>query len=371
MTTEQDSPRPRVSVLDIDPYVPGQSQSGATPTRHKLSSNETPIGPSPKAIDAYRSAAGMLSRYPDGGARLLREAIGTKHGIDPARIVCGTGSGDILNLLSQAFLNPGDEAIHSAHGFLVYKIATMAAGGLPVLASESNLTTDVDAILAAVSPRTRIIFLANPNNPTGTYLAENEIARLHRNLPADVLLVLDAAYAEYVRRNDYEPGLDLTARAKNVVMTRTFSKVYGLASLRIGWCTGPAHIIDAINRIRGPFNVSGPALAAGAAALTDLTHLEIAIDHNAIWLPRVTAAIDELGLTVTPSVANFVLIHFLDEPGRTSAEADSFLLSRGIVLRRMEAYGLPGALRMTIGSEMANNDTVRAIAEFLDGGGPK
>lgn len=367
MKNPQESPQPRPSVLDIDPYVPGQSQSGTAPTRHKLSSNETPIGPSRKAIDAYRSSAGLLSRYPDGDSQLLREAIATKNGIDPDRVVCGTGSGEILNLLAQAFLGPGDEAIHSAHGFLVYKIVTMAAGGLPIVAPETNLTTDVDAILAAVGPRTRMVFLANPNNPTGTYLPESEIARLHANLPQNVLLVLDAAYAEYVRRNDYDSGIDLATRADNVVMTRTLSKIYGLASLRIGWCTGPAAVIDALNRIRGPFNVSGPAIAAGTAALADLTHLEIAIDHNAKWLPRVTAAIDELGLTVTPSVANFVLIHFPNEVGRTAADADAFLLGKGIVLRRMEAYGLPNALRMTIGTETANRDTVQAIAEFLDG----
>jgi histidinol-phosphate aminotransferase len=337
------------------------------PTRHKLSSNETPIGPSPAALAAYREAVRSLDRYPDGSAAELREAIAEMHGLDPARIVCGAGSDEILNLIAHAFLEPGDEAIHSQYGFLVYKIATLAAGGLPVVAPETDLTTDVDAILAAIGPRTRIVFLANPNNPTGTYLPESEIARLHQHLPENVLLVLDAAYAEYVRRNDYDPGLGLATRAANVVMTRTFSKIYGLAGLRLGWCTGPAHVIDALNRVRGPFNVSGPAMAAGAAAVRDLAHLGKAVEHNEIWLPRVTAAIDELGLEVTPSVANFVLIHFPDEPGRTAKDADEYLLGRGIVLRRMEAYGLPNALRMTIGSEAANRDTVAALAEFLGG----
>ncbi len=370
MTDAPSIPRPRPGVLDIDPYVPGRSKSNAAPTRHKLSSNETPLGPSPKAVEAYREASESLALYPDGSARMLREAIAAKHGIDPDRIVCGAGSDEILNLLAQAYLSPGDEAIHSAHGFLVYKIATRAAGAMPIVVPETDLTADVDAILAAVGPRTRMVFLANPNNPTGTYLTESEIDRLHSHLPENVLLVLDAAYAEYVRRHDYDSGLDLATRSNNVVMTRTFSKIYGLAGLRIGWCTGPEEIIDALNRIRGPFNVSAPAIAAGVAALSDLTHLEIAVDHNETWLPRVTAAIDELGLTVTPSIGNFVLIHFPDEPGHTAADADEFLLGKGIVLRRMDAYGLPGALRMTIGSEAANRDTVQALAEFLDSGKP-
>jgi len=364
-----DSPTPRPGVLDIAPYVPGESAgSDGVPARHKLSANETPLGPSPAAIAAYRAAADNLAVYPDGSSAMLREAIAARHGLDPARIVCGAGSDEILNLIAQAYLEPGDEAIHSEHGFLVYKIATMAAGGLPVVAPESDLNSDVDAILNAVSPRTRIVFLANPNNPTGTYLPVSEVTRLHDNLPANVLLVLDAAYSEYVRRNDYDSGLTLASEAPNVVMTRTFSKVYGLASLRLGWCTGPASVIDALNRIRGPFNVSGPAIAAGVAAIGDLSHLERAIDHNETWLPRVSAAIDELGLTVTPSFGNFVLIHFPDEPGRSARDADAYLLRRGIVLRRMEAYGLPNALRMTIGSETANRDTVEALGAFVGEG---
>ena len=358
-------PHPRPSIFDIDPYVPGRSRAGDMPTRHKLSSNETPLGPSPAAVGAHTKAAASLDRYPDGSATLLREAIAAKNDLDPDRIVCGAGSDEVLNLIAHAFLEPGDEAIHTEHGFLVYRIATLAAGGLPVVAPETNLTANVDMMLAAVGPRTRLVYLANPNNPTGTYLPANEIARLHARLPTNVLLVLDAAYAEYVRGGDYDSGLKLATNADNVVTTRTFSKIFGLAGLRIGWCTGPPPVIDALNRIRGPFNVSGPAIVAGAAALGDLAHLERAVDHNQRWLPRVSAAIDELGLTVTPSVANFVLIHFLDEPGLGAIEADAFLLQRGIVLRRMEAYGVPNALRMTIGGEDANQDAILAFAEFL------
>jgi histidinol-phosphate aminotransferase len=364
-----ETPKPRRGILDIEPYVPGRSIAGATPTRHKLSSNETPLGPSPSALKAYREAIQSIDRYPDGSAEALRKAIARMHGVPSSRIVCGAGSDELLNLIAHAFLEPGDEAIHSEHGFLVYKIATLAAGGLPVVAPETELTADVDAILAAVGPKTRIVFLANPNNPTGTYLPEQEIARLHAGLPGNVLLVLDAAYAEYVRRNDYAAGLALAMTADNVVMTRTFSKAYGLASLRIGWCVGPQSVIDALNKVRGPFNVSGPAIAAGAAAMLDIAHLDMAFAHNETWLPRVAAAIGELGLEVTPSVANFVLIHFGEDRGKTAADADDYLLSRGIVLRRMEAYGLPNALRMTIGSEAANRDTIAALAEFLDSGG--
>ena len=358
-------PTPRPGVLGIQPYVPGKSSATGGAKLHKLSSNETPLGPSPAAIEAYRAAADSLERYPDGSASALRAAIGAAYGLSPERIVCGSGSDEILTLIAHAYIGPGDEAIHTEHGFLIYPIATRAAGGTPVVAPETELTADVDAILARVTERTRVVFLANPNNPTGTYLQFREVRRLHAALPPGVLLVLDAAYAEYVRRNDYESGIELAGTADNVVMTRTFSKIYGLAGLRIGWGYGPAHLIDAINRIRGPFNVSAPAIAAGTAALADRAHLERAFAHNETWLPKLTAEIGRLGLKVTPSVGNFILIHFPDETGRRAADADAFLLKRGIVLRRMEAYGLPNALRMTVGSVESNEVTVAALAAFL------
>lgn len=367
MTDSPQRPEPRPGVLDIAPYVPGRSKGTGGLTLHKLSSNETPIGPSPAAMAAYQAEIGNLDRYPDGAATLLRKAIGKVHGIDPNRIVCGCGSDELLHLLAACYLAPGDEAIHSEHGFLVYKIATMAAGGLPIVAPESHRTTDADAILAAVSPRTRIVFIANPNNPTGTYLPWSDILRLRAALPGTVLLVLDAAYAEYVRRNDYDSGLELSLTADNVVMTRTFSKIYGLAGLRIGWATGPGHVIDALNRARSPFNVSGPGMAAAVAAVEDRGHLSRAAEHNETWLPRVASALIELGLEVTPSVANFVLIHFPEKAGKSAADCDAFLLDRGIILRRMGAYGFPNALRMTIGTEAANKDAIAAIAEFLGG----
>src|ERR1700726_1853048 len=324
-------PQPRPGVLTIDPYVPGKSSAAGVERVFKLSSNETPLGPSPQAIAAYRAAGAHLQDYPDGASIALRKAIGRAFGLDPNRIVCGAGSGDLLNLLPDAYLRDGDEAIHTTHGFLVYPIATLGSGATPIVAAEKNYTADVDAILAAVSERTRVVFLANPNNPTGTYVPFDEVKRLHRGLPAHVLLVIDAAYAEYVRRNDYEAGIELVATSDNVVMCRTFSKIYGLAALRLGWLYGPAHVVDALNRIRGPFNVNAAAMAAGVAAIEDAAHVEQARAHNDRWLAWLTAEIGKLGLEVTPSVANFVLIHFPTVKGRTAEDANKFLMARGLI----------------------------------------
>ena len=241
-------PQPRPGVLAIEAYMPGKSAAPGVAKVFKLSSNETPLGPSPKAVAAYRAVAEHLEDYPDGSASELREAIATRFGLDPARIVCGAGSDDLLNLLARAYLADGDEAIHTTHGFLVYPIATLGTGAKPVVAAEKNYTADVDAILAAVTAKTKIVFLANPNNPTGTYVSFDEVKRLHRGLPPHVLLVIDAAYAEYVRRNDYESGIELVATTDNTVMCRTFSKVYGLAALRLGWLYGPAHVVRSEER---------------------------------------------------------------------------------------------------------------------------
>lgn len=358
-------PVPRPGVLDIEAYVPGKSAAPAGVKLHKLSSNETPLGPSPKAIAAYATVASKLELYPDGSATKLRAALAGRYGLDASRILCGTGSDELLQLLTKAYIGDGDEGVFTEHGFLVYRIAIMAAGGKPVVVPETNLTADVDAILAAVTPRTKIVFLANPNNPTGTYLPFEQVKRLHAGLPPHVLLVLDAAYAEYVRRNDYASGIELVAESENVVMTRTFSKIYGLANLRLGWLYGPAHVVDALDRIRGPFNVNGAALEAGTAAIADEAHIAAAIAHNDTWLAWTTAELEKLGLTVTPSVGNFILIHFPKTPGRTAGEADAFLTQRGLILRSVASYGLPEALRLTIGSEEANRLVVAALGEFL------
>jgi histidinol-phosphate aminotransferase len=358
-------PQPRPGVLEIEAYVPGKSKAPGVAKVFKLSSNETPLGPSPKAVEAYARVGSHLEEYPDGSSSALREAIGRMYGLDPNRIVCGAGSDDLLNLLARAYLADGDEAIHTLHGFLVYPIVTLGAGAKPVVTAEKNFTADVDAILKAVTPKTKMVFFANPNNPTGTYIPFDEVKRLHNGLPPHVVLVIDAAYAEYVRRNDYESGIELVATSDNVVMTRTFSKIYGLAALRLGWMYGPAPIVDAVNRVRGPFNVGSPAIEAGIAALADTAHMEKARAHNEQWLAWLTDEIGKLGLTVTPSVANFVLIHFPETPGRTAKDADALLTSRGCVLRAVRAYHLPNALRMTVGSEEANRLTVKTLAEFM------
>ena len=358
-------PQPRPGVLDIAAYVPGKSSAPGVDKIHKLSSNESPLGASPKAIEAYQSIAHDLQDYPDGAATALRQAIGHAMGLDPDRIICGAGSDDLINLLARGYLADGDEAIHTTHGFLMYPIATLGAGAKPVVAPETKFTADVDAILKAVTPKTKLVFLANPNNPTGTYIPFDEVKRLHAGLPSHVLLVLDAAYAEYVKRNDYEAGIELVATSENVVMLRTFSKIHGLAALRLGWIYGPAHIIDALNRIRGPFNVNAPAIASGIAAINDSAHLDKARAHNEKWLPWLTTEIEKLGIKVTPSVGNFILLHFPETPGKTAAEADTLLSSRGVIMRAVRAYRLPNCLRMTVGSEEANRLTVKTLAEFM------
>lgn len=364
-------PRVRASVLDIEAYVPGKSAAPGLSKIFKLSSNETPLGPSPRALAAFRDAALGLELYPDGSARRLREAIGGRYGLDPDRIVCGNGSDDLLHLLASAFIGPGDEGVFTEHGFLVYRIAILAAGGVPIVAPETNLRADVDAILARLSERTKIVFIANPNNPTGTYLSYDELKRLRAAMPSDAILVVDAAYAEYVAANDYSNCFDLVAASDNVVVTRTFSKIHGLAALRIGWCFAPAPVCDALNRIRGPFNVNGPAIAAGVAAMEDRDHEIGAALHNAKWLAWTTSEISKLGLRVTPSVANFILIGFPNKSGFTAADADAYLTARGLILRNVASYGLPNALRMTIGAEEACRLVVAALGEFMARDGAK
>jgi histidinol-phosphate aminotransferase len=355
-------PAPRASILNIDPYVPGKSGASGAKKVFKLSANETPLGPSPRAKQALRDFADSLHDYPDGDARALREALGARHGLDPEQIVCGNGSDEILHLLATAYIGPGDEGIFTKHGFLVYKIAILAAGGTPVVAGETYLTADVDKILAKVSPRTKMVFLANPNNPTGTYLPSAEIQRLAQNLPRNVILVFDSAYTEYVTRADYSPGVALVEANENVVMTRTFSKIYGLAGIRLGWCYAPRDVCDALNRIRGPFNTNGAASAAGIAALQDAAHIAKAVAHNETWLPWLASEISALGIRVTPSVGNFLLLQFLDEA--QAMAADKFLSQRGLILRAVSAYGLPHCLRLTVGTEEANRLVVAALKAF-------
>jgi histidinol-phosphate aminotransferase len=360
-------PSARPGILDIEAYVPGESKVPGGLTPAKLSSNETPLGPSPKAIEALAVAGRDLERYPDGQATVLRAAIARRYGLDASRIVCGSGSDEILGLLARGYLGPGDEAIYTEHGFLVYRIAILTNGATPVIAPERDLHTDCDAILARVTERTRVVFVANPNNPTGTYIPLSEVRRLRAGLRDDILLILDAAYAEYLGNADYEAGTELVASTTNTVMTRTFSKIYGLAALRIGWAYCPPGIADVLNRIRGPFNMSSPAILCGAAAMDDVAHADAAKAHNDLWLPRVSAELQALGFTVTPSVANFVLFHFPAGSDKTAEGADLYLKSQGVIVRKVGAYGFPNALRITIGSESDNIRAIAALKAYMAG----
>ena len=356
-------PQPHAGVLAVDTYVPGKSKlQGFAGPVHKLSSNETPLGASPAAIAAFQTAIDKLESYPDGNAVPLREALGARHGLDPARIVCGAGSDEILYMLANIFCESGDEGIYTEHGFLLYRVALLAADATPVIVRERDVTVDVDAILAAVTPRTRLVFIANPNNPAGTYVPRDEIVRLADALPRNVLLVLDAAYAEYATAADYDCGFDLVHDRENVVVLRTFSKVYGLASLRLGWGYAPAAICDAINRVRPPFNVNDPAMRACVAAADDQAHIAAAVAHNTRWRDTATREISALGFPVTPSAANFVLVHLRDPDEAAAAEA--FLSARGLILRMVGAYGLPQCLRLSIGSEDAMRLVIEAFAGF-------
>jgi histidinol-phosphate aminotransferase len=358
-------PVPRPGILEIAAYVGGKSTTSGGTKIYKLSSNESPLGPNPKAVAAAAALADQLELYPDGGATALREAIGQAYGLSPERIVCGCGSDELLHLLAMGYLGAGDEGLYSQYGFLVYPIAIKSFGATPVVAPEKDFTVDVDAMIARISDRTRIVFLANPSNPTGTYIPFDEVKRLHKALPGNVLLVLDAAYAEYVRKNDYESGIELVSSSDNVIMTRTFSKIHGLANLRIGWAYGPDHVIDVLNRIRGPFNLAGMGLAAGAVSVADREFIGKAADYNEEWVPKVSDAIRATGLEVTTSVGNFILIHFPDRDGKRAPDADAYLQSRGIIVRSLEAYGLNNALRMTIGTPEANAAAITALREFM------
>ena len=361
------APVPRPGILDIAPYVGGEAKAEGFDRPIRLASNESALGPSPKAVTAYRALANQIHRYPEGTALELREALGRHHRLDPERIVCGSGSDELIALLLRCYAGPDEEVLHSRHGFLMYAIGALSVGATPVAVPERNLTADVDALLARVTERTRIVVVANPNNPTGTYLSTAELARLHAGLPPTVVLAIDAAYAEFVNRNDYDAGAALVDRADNVVMLRTFSKIYALAGLRLGWAYCPPAIADVLNRVRGPFNVTAPALAAGIAAVEDTEALEHARDHNERWLPWFSERLAALGLPLTPSVGNFVLPRFPDLPGHDAAAAFEFLRARGILTRRVTGYGLPQHLRITIGTGAEMERVAAVLAEFMAG----
>ncbi len=356
------SPRANPWIGAIAPYTPGEAKlaSGVQPI--KLSANENPWGPSPVAIEVIRAHAHGVNRYPDGAATRLRQRLAFLHGLDPERIVVGTGSDEILQLLPLIYCAAGDSVVHVRHGFMVYPIAARRAGAEPLAAPDQDYVADVDAILATVRADTRLVYLANPNNPTGTMIARAEVARLHAGLRPDVLLVVDQAYAEYLDDPDPDGALELARHAPNVVVTRTFSKIYGLGGLRVGWGTGPAAVIEALNRVRTPFPTATVALAAAEAAIADQEWVARCREANRNERARLAAAIDALqdhGLRAVPSAANFVLMT-CPEHGPLSATAiKAGLEANGILVRHLPSQGLPHALRISVGT---HEDTSRLIA---------
>lgn len=356
-------PSPHKGISAIEAYVAGASKVPGASEIIKLSSNESPLGCSPKTLEVIRetSAAGV-SRYPNASAKPLRTALADYYGVEAEKIICGAGSDELFHLLGRAYLRPGDEVLYSAHGFLVYPIVAQSADAVGVAAPEKSLCADVDAILSAVTQRTRVVFIANPNNPTGSYLNIDEVRRLHQGLRGEILLVLDGAYAEYVEYGDYDAGIMLARNEKNVLITRTFSKAYGLAGLRVGWGYAAENIIDTLNKVRSPFNVSGIAQNAAIAALKDEDFLRSSIEHNNKWLPWLLENINNAGFEAFPSVGNFLLVR-IPAP-LTAAEVDAFLQKKGIILRRMEAYGLHDCLRLSVGLERENRAVVEALGEL-------
>lgn len=365
-TKAMSGPIPQPGILDIAPYVGGESSIPGVDRIIKLASNEGALGPSPLASKAFAALSGELHRYPDGGCSRLRETIGTQEGLDPERIVCGAGSDELLSLLCQAYAGEGDEVLHSQHGFLMYPISARSVGAIPIAAAETNLTTSVDALLGCVTDKTRILFLANPNNPTGTYLPRRELARLRAGLREDILLVIDAAYAEFVERDDYTVGSDLVDAGNNVVMTRTFSKMFALGGLRLGWAYCPPSIADILNRVRGPFNVAAPSIAAGVAAFTDTDFTRKVRDHNNRWLNWTRDELRKLGLWLPEDgVGNFLLVRFPKQAECNAEAANAYLRQQGIIVRLMAGYGLPDCLRISIGREDEMRAVVDAVSQFM------
>lgn len=357
------APRPKPWIDAIHAYVAGKSSGDDGRPLIKLSANENPLGCSPLALAARQTGlTANPSLYPDPDSAALRQAIGALHGLDPARIVCGTGSGELLTIAASAFAGPGDEVVYVRYGFSLYEIAALRCGATPKVAPDNNYATDVDALLASVTPATRVIFLANPNNPTGTMTSRAELVRLHEGLRDDVLLVVDQAYAEYVAAGDEDGALDLATSAPNVLVTRTFAKAYGLAGDRVGWGYGSAHVTGLLNRLRGPFNVSLTAQASALAALADQDFVARSAAHTARWRQWFADELGQLGnhgVSVVPSQANFVLVLF---EGAVSAE-DAFnaLMQAGYIVRWPKGQGLGHALRITIGHEAH----MRAMAAVL------
>ncbi len=365
MSRPQSRPLPREEVMKIAAYVSGESKIAGVNRIVKLSSNEGAFGPPPGAQVAFAKVAAEMHRYPDGASTELRRAIGMRFGLDPERIVCGTGSDELIQHICHIYAGPGTDILMSMHGFSMYQISGTYSGARVIKVPERNLTTDVDALIAAVTPETRIVFIANPNNPTGSLVSQDDLARLRSGLPQDVLLVLDAAYAEYVDQPDYDAGAKMVDEGENTVMLRTFSKVFGMGGMRVGWCYAPVEVIDALNRVRGVFNVNIAAQAAAVAALAEPGWVEASVAHNTKWRGWLMAALEAVGIKTWPSVGNFFLADF-GSPERAK-QANEYLKSRGIIIRAMGGYGLPDTLRITVGTEEECRMVAAALADFQAG----
>lgn len=361
------APVPHPGILKITPYKTSDTTIPGVEQVTRLDSNENAFGASPAAIDAYCNAVHVLNRYPEPSCQQLRQRLAEKHGLRTDQLVCGAGSEQLLALLCNAFAGPGDNIVCSEYGFIMYPICALASGASPAIATELDFRTDVSNVLARVTSSCRIVFIANPNNPTGTYLRWDEILELHERLPDGVLLVIDEAYAEYVDREDYRTALSLVDESSNIVVLRTFSKIYGLAGVRLGWAYCPPPIADVLNRVRAPFNVNAPAQAAGLASLEDDDFLEQARNHNRVWLPKTIRRLERLGMQVPSSVANFVLAGLPRDDGRDASAAISFLRTKGIVVRGMQPYGLHSHVRITIGRDHEMSALFDAFHEYLGG----
>ncbi len=353
---------PQSGIMEIELYQSGASKIEGVEQVVKLSSNENPFGASEAAIEAFRRASYDLHRYPSTDHAALRAAIGEVHGLDPERIICGVGSDEVIHFLCQCYAGTGDEVIHTEHGFSMYRISALAAGATPVEVPERDRVVDVDAILAGCTARTRLVFIANPANPTGTMLSEAELTRLADGVPAHAILVIDSAYAEYAQ--GYDGGAALASARPNVVMTRTFSKLYGLGGLRVGWGYGPREIIDVLNRIRGPFNLSQPALVTAEAAVRDRAYAEKCRADNARLRGWLAKALDDIGVPSDASSANFILARFRDA---AQAEAcNAHLNAQGLIVRATKGYKLPHCLRITIGDEASCRRVAHAVGQFME-----
>jgi len=360
-------PQPRPCVLELPEYVPGERELKGIAEPIKLSSNESTLGPSPQALKAYADAATQLHRYPDPDQNELRDALAEHFGLAVNQLICGNGSAELIQILIHAYVGEGDEVLLSEYGFPLYRIFAISQGASVALSSEVDCVTSVDSLLECVTPKTKLVAIANPNNPTGTYLSGSEVRRLHANLPEHVLLLLDEAYAEYVTAEDFESGLKWADETENVVVARTFSKLYGLAALRIGWMLAPQRVFQTMQRFRITFNTNGPALATAVAALHDVEYTKQVQHHNHLWRKRMTEELEAQGLNVIPSMANFLLIQFLDEPKSNSEAAANALKCNGIIPRPVSAGSPPNCMRITIGKSEENQAVLHTLKQFMKG----